>query len=125
MKNQSLWTFLSLLNTFSDFSHIVILKKYSGDSERSISFDPSFKIILKLVECFSMCAKSEKVFRRLRKVHKLCNFIQNHSEACTIFTPYSKSKKKLRELSMTCNNSRYTLRTLRKCCTVCNVLIVF
>ena len=54
----------------------------------------SFKIILnevtKLVnlpEClefFTSCGQSEKMFRTLRKVYRLCNFFQNFSGDCRI-----------------------------------------
>ena len=57
------------------------LKKYLGYSGRWISFVPSFKNILNLLECFASYEKLEKIFRRLRKVHKILTFIQNHSES--------------------------------------------
>ena len=60
-------------------------KKYLEHSERSTSFVTVFKIILKLVEFFTSCGQSGKIFQTLRRVHKLCNFIQNNFEACRIF----------------------------------------
>ena len=60
-------------------------KKYLGHSERATSFETSFKLILKLVEFFTSCGKSEKIFKTLRNVHKLFIFIQKYSEACRIF----------------------------------------
>ena len=56
-------------------------RKCLGHSGRSRSFVPLSKIILELMKYFTTCAKVKKIFRRLKKVHKLSTFIQNHSEA--------------------------------------------
>ena len=68
-------------------------KKYLGDSKRSTSFVRSFKIILKLMECFTTYTKSVKIFWRIRKVHKLCTFSQDHSKLVECFTNCGKSEK--------------------------------
>ena len=46
----------------------------------SLSFATSFKIMLKLVEHFTNCGETEKIFRTLRNVHKLCDFILDTQE---------------------------------------------
>ena len=61
-------------------------KNYLGHIGRSTSFITVFKIIMKLVDFFTSCGQSEKSFRALRKVLKLCNCIQKYSEACRIFS---------------------------------------
>ena len=61
---------LKLLEIFYKF--FGIQKKYFRSSGRSTSFITSFKSILKLAEFFTSCWQSEKMFRTLRNVLKLC-----------------------------------------------------
>ena len=69
---------------------------YLKHSGMSTSFVTSFKRNLKLVEYFKSCWESEKIFKTLRNVHKLCNCIQKYSEACRLFTSMGNQKKYLK-----------------------------
>ena len=69
-----------ILKLLEFFTSYVESGKCLGHSKWSKSFVTSFKIILKLVEFFKSYGESEKIFRTVRKVQKLCNFIQNYSE---------------------------------------------
>ena len=97
-------------------------KKYLEHSERSTSFVTVFKIILKLVEFFTSCGQSGKIVQTLRMVHKLCNFIQNYSEAFRIFNKlWAVSKKYLRHSggSTSCGTSYRIILKLVEFCTSC------
>ena len=88
-----------LFRTFWNILQLAQSQKiYSGDSRRSTSFVTSFRIILNLLKCFTTCAKSENICRRLKKIHMLCNFIQNHSNILECFTTCAKSENIFRRL---------------------------
>ena len=52
-------------------------EKYLGQSGTFTNFETLFKIILKLGELLQLVDTW--------RVHRLCDYIQNHSEACGIF----------------------------------------
>ena len=107
----------------------------------STGFVNSFKTILNLVDFFTRCGQSEKMFGTLWKVQRLCNFIWNYSESCRIFTSCWQSEKifrrflkihrlwgffetilKLVEVVTSCGQSEKMSRTFRKVYRVCKLI---
>ena len=79
------------------------------------------------------------MFSTLWKVHRLCNFFQNYSEACSFFTSCGQSEKifrgssasfvtafkiilKLVDFFTSCRLLEKIFRTLRKFCKLCNFI---